>query len=68
MEPKVVTAADWTRAGYQDGLHGNGSNPPSGPGSTESRKAYATGYQNGKAAGREQRTFRDGRAGKLQSL
>lgn len=46
----MVAAEDWTRAGYKDGLHGNGRNPPSGPGSAEARKAYITGYQSGVAA------------------
>lgn len=64
----VVTAADWTRAGYQDGLHGNGRNTPRGPGSAASRDAYDAGYKNGLAAAREQRIFRDGRGGRLQPL
>lgn len=54
---RVVTAEDWARAGYQDGIHGNGRNPPSGPGYAAARKAYITGYQSGVAA-RPQRSRR----------
>lgn len=48
-EQKTVTAADWKRAGFSDGKHGNPPWPPKGKGSAESRKAYREGYRDGAA-------------------